>query len=179
MDNKNTLTEIVFILDKSGSMESILDDTIGGFNSFLREQKLVDGDANMTLIQFSTNVTRTFTGKNLKDVEPLTKDTYRPSGWTALLDAMGVGITETVERIATKRKPTTDANAYFSDDNYIEHVAKAAREFNNLRAVLANGFYDRVVIPRSIGTGRADLYNKAPQVLEYIMSEIRKLYTSS
>lgn len=83
---------IAVILDKSGSMSSVKDDAIGGFNQFLMEQQgQHSGYFRLTL--FDTNVKDAYSGK-LKNMLPLTEDTYRPGGMTALLDAIGRTIVE-------------------------------------------------------------------------------------
>lgn len=76
-----------FLLDCSGSMESCWDDTIGGFNSFLADQKASGG--TLTLIQFDHEYQVTCERTKIDDVKPLTRETYKPRGSTALLDAIG------------------------------------------------------------------------------------------
>lgn len=77
----------VFLLDVSGSMESCWDDTIGGFNSFLRDQIPFGG--TLTLIQFDHEYKVTCERTKIEDVKPLTRETYKPRGSTALLDTIG------------------------------------------------------------------------------------------
>ena len=77
----------VFLLDRSGSMETCWDDTIGGFNAFLNEQKADGG--TLTLIQFDHEYHVTCERNKINDVTPLTRETYKPRGSTALLDAIG------------------------------------------------------------------------------------------
>jgi len=77
----------VFILDRSGSMEICRDDTIGGYNAFVSDQKEFGG--TMTLVQFDHEYEVTYKQKNIGDVEPLTRETFHPRGSTALLDAIG------------------------------------------------------------------------------------------
>jgi len=77
----------VFLLDCSGSMESCWDDTIGGFNSFLNDQKATGG--TMTLIQFDHEYQMTYECIKIDEVAPLSRETYKPRGSTALLDAVG------------------------------------------------------------------------------------------
>lgn len=82
-------TAIIAILDKSGSMMSLKNDTIGSFNSFLREQKAIPGDVTMTLALFSDRYDLVHRNVPLHEVLELTEQTYNPSGGTALLDAIG------------------------------------------------------------------------------------------
>lgn len=79
--------ERVFILDRSGSMDSCWDDTIGGYNAFISSQKELGG--TMTLIQFDHEILESYKDVPIADVIPLTRDTYKPRGSTALLDAIG------------------------------------------------------------------------------------------
>jgi Mg-chelatase subunit ChlD len=97
-------SEILFILDRSGSMASMRADAIGGFNSFLADQKKVKGKANLTLIQFDHEYEQQHASTPLKDVAPLTEATYVPRGSTALLDAMGRGISDLKARAKSKDK---------------------------------------------------------------------------
>jgi len=104
MVKKKLFSEIVVIMDKSGSMWHARTDTIGGFNKFLSEQKKVPGKANLTLIQFNTSYNFTYNGVDIKDVVELNEDTYVPNGMTALLDSVGRGIIETEKRIKESDK---------------------------------------------------------------------------
>jgi hypothetical protein len=81
------MTSRIFILDRSGSMETIRDDTIGGYNAFVDSQKQFGG--TMTLIQFDHECIETYVDKPIAQVEPLTKETFTPRGSTALHDAIG------------------------------------------------------------------------------------------
>lgn len=91
-------TVIGVVLDKSSSMNSVRDATISGFNEFLMTQKEAEGRCDLTLVQFSDTHETTHDMVNVHDVPELTEDTYRPSGMTALLDAIGT----TIDSIGTK-----------------------------------------------------------------------------
>ena len=93
-------TDITVILDKSGSMEARRTDAIGGFNALVDDQKVQPGVAALSLVQFDTSYEVSFTEKAVVDVPALTMETYRPSGGTALLDAMGKTIDATGKRLA-------------------------------------------------------------------------------
>lgn len=97
--------EIVLIIDKSGSMDTIKDDAIGGFNSFLTEQKDIERDANVTFVLFDDRYDLIHNGKDIHEVDELTKKTYRPSGTTALLDAVG----RTVDRVGERLNELTNS----------------------------------------------------------------------
>jgi len=82
-------TKIICILDRSTSMGSIIDESIKGFNSFLKEQKMMKGEATMTVHFFDTNYTTLFKDVDIQHVEEFTKNSYVPQGMTALYDAIG------------------------------------------------------------------------------------------
>lgn len=86
---RKDLTELVFILDMSGSMGRLTEDTIGGYNTLLEEQKKQEGDALVTTILFDDRYIVLHDRVPLKDVKPLTDKEYRPLGCTAMLDAVG------------------------------------------------------------------------------------------
>ena len=86
---KNNKTELVFILDRSGSMSGLESDTIGGFNSMLKKQKGEPGEAFVTTVLFDTRFERKHDRVKLEDVAELTAADYIPGGCTALLDAIG------------------------------------------------------------------------------------------
>lgn len=89
MKKNKDVVEIVVVLDSSGSMQIIKNDTIGSFNSFLSSQKELEGKANLTLITFSDKTAVIKEGIDIKEVSPLNTETYQPHGGTALLDALG------------------------------------------------------------------------------------------
>ncbi len=89
---KNNVTEIVFILDRSGSMAGLETDTIGGFNAMIEKQKKLDGKCYVSTVLFD-NVSEVIHDRvNLKDVRPMTENEYYVRGCTALLDAIGGAI---------------------------------------------------------------------------------------
>ena len=97
---KKDFTEIVFILDESGSMSDLQSDTIGGFNSLINKQKSEEGEAVVTTILFSTESRIVHDRVPLNDVKKMTTKDYCPNGCTALLDAVG----EAVEHISIIHK---------------------------------------------------------------------------
>ena len=112
--NKN-YTHISVILDRTGSMESIRDDTIGGFNAFLKEQQQQAGTATLTLVQFDTQdpyeVIHQFTA--IQTVSELTRKTYVPRASTPLLDAIGRGINDLEQRLAEMEASQKPARVVF------------------------------------------------------------------
>lgn len=97
MKNK---TDITIILDRSGSMESVKSDTIGGFNSFLGEQQKIEGEAVLTLVQFDDQYEVVYLDKEIARADKLSTETFVPRGMTALYDAIGRTINETGKRLA-------------------------------------------------------------------------------
>ena len=85
-------TELVFILDMSGSMEHLTDDTIGGFNSVLKEQAAKDGEALVTTYLFNNSSHMLHDRLPIGEVASMTRDDYRAGGCTALVDALGEAI---------------------------------------------------------------------------------------
>jgi Mg-chelatase subunit ChlD len=95
----NNSTYITIVLDRSGSMEEIAKQTIAGFNSFLKEQQSVKGDAKITLVQFDHEYQPVYEAIDIHIAPELTRKTYVPRGMTALLDAIGTTIKSTREKI--------------------------------------------------------------------------------
>ena len=89
---RKNLTEIVFILDRSGSMSGLESDTIGGYNSLLNKQKKEEGEAYVSTILFDDRQEVLHDRVNLKDMQPMTEKEYYVRGCTALLDAVGGAI---------------------------------------------------------------------------------------
>jgi uncharacterized protein YegL len=89
---KNNITELVFILDRSGSMAGLESDTIGGFNSMIEKQKKQDGDCYVSTVLFD-NVSEVLHDRvKLEDVPKMTDNDYTVRGCTALIDAIGGAI---------------------------------------------------------------------------------------
>lgn len=92
MKAKNNVTELVFILDRSGSMSGLEGDTIGGFNAMIQKQKKEEGEAYVSTILFD-NVSEVLHDRiKLKDVPKMTDEEYTVRGCTALMDAIGGAI---------------------------------------------------------------------------------------
>lgn len=89
---KNNLTELVFILDKSGSMAGLERDTIGGFNAMIEKQKKEDGECYVSTVLFNDTSEVIHDRAKLTDVQPMTEKEYFVCGCTALLDALGGAI---------------------------------------------------------------------------------------
>ena len=101
----SNLTEIIAILDRSGSMEHLTADTIGGYNSFIKEQQNVPGEAVLTTVLFDDQYELLHDRADIKKVRPITGKEYFARGSTALLDAMG----KTIAAIGAKLHNTPEA----------------------------------------------------------------------
>ena len=97
---KNNITELVFILDRSGSMSGLEGDTIGGFNSMIEKQKSVDGKCYVTTVLFDSDYDRIHDRVDLNEIPVMTEKDYYVRGCTALLDAIG----STIRHIARIHK---------------------------------------------------------------------------
>lgn len=91
-------TEIIFIIDKSGSMAHLAADTIGGFNGFIASQKALDGKATLTTVLFDTTWKTLYDGVDIHEVKSMTNSDYVAYGGTAMLDAIGETINKVQDR---------------------------------------------------------------------------------
>jgi hypothetical protein len=127
--NQN-LTEIAFILDRSGSMVALADEAIGAFNSFLNDQKKQPGECRFTLAIFDHEYRLEHDEKNVQEAPELNRDTYKPRGTTALLDAIGRtldDIGQKLSRTPEKDRPAKVIVAVLTDglDNASRDYSKA------------------------------------------------------
>ncbi len=103
---KSKKLELVFILDKSGSMAGLEADTIGGYNSMLKKQQKEEGEAFVTTVLFNHDYELLHDRINVKGISPITEDDYQVGGTTALLDAIG----STIQKISNVQKRTNEEN---------------------------------------------------------------------
>ena len=101
---KKNSTELVFILDKSGSMAGLEADTIGGYNAMLAKQKNEEGEATVTTVLFNHGVDLLHDRINVKGIAPITDMEYEVGGTTALLDAIG----SSIQKIGNVQKRTSE-----------------------------------------------------------------------
>ena len=94
--NRTNKTELVFILDRSGSMTGLESDTIGGFNSMIEKQKREPGEVKVSTILFDHEMLLIHDRMDLHTMKPLTERDYVVRGTTALLDAIGCAIDRTI-----------------------------------------------------------------------------------
>lgn len=107
---KQRATELVFILDQSGSMAGLERDTIGGFNSMLQKQRDAEGECRITTVLFNNHCQLLHDRINIRAVSPMTEREYRAGGSTALLDAIG----KTIRKLKDVQKGT--AKEYLTEN---------------------------------------------------------------
>jgi len=131
-------TQIVCILDRSGTMSSIINTAIDGFNEYLNKQKQLEDDATITVALFDDQYDLLYDNVPIKEVEPFTKDVWYPRGMTALHDAIGKTI-ETVrgnhKKMKKKDRPdkvlvciVTDGLENYSKEYNLNDIVKLTRE---------------------------------------------------
>ena len=124
-------THIVLVLDRSGSMETVKGDAIGGFNQFLLEQKAFPGKATMTLVQFDHEYDVLFDFVPIDHIAPLNEKSYQPRGMTRLLDAMGKTIKSVGHYLANKPESERPSKVVFAV--LTDGQENASVEFNRSR----------------------------------------------
>ena len=125
----NNLTELVVIMDRSGSMWPLADDIVNGFNSLIEKQKAdTNGDVHVTVVLFNTSFNVLYDCVDIKEIPKMTSKDYFPSGGTALLDAVGNTITSVGKRLADTPEEERPANVMFviTTDGY----ENSSREYN-------------------------------------------------
>ena len=127
----NGITELVFILDRSGSMSGMEKDTIGGFNSMIEKQKKEEGTALVSTVLFSNTSKVLHDRVDVKDIEPMTEKDYQVNGCTALLDAIGGAIRHigNVHKYARKEDVPEKTLFLITTDG----MDNASREFSSSR----------------------------------------------
>lgn len=132
----NNLTEIVILLDKSGSMDSKIKETVQSLTEFITEQKSESlvGEATISIILFSHETEVLYDGVNIKDIDMITENQYKPFGWTALNDAIGSTIESVHKRLyftPLEKRPNnvicviiTDGEENYSSKYNIQQIKK-------------------------------------------------------
>jgi uncharacterized protein YegL len=125
----DNLTEIAAILDRSGSMEHLTDDTIGGYNSFIKEQREQPGEARLTTVLFDDQYELLHDRVNIKKMKPITRREYSARGMTALLDALGKTINDIGAKLRDTPEPERPGKVIFFI--ITDGMENASKEFSN------------------------------------------------
>jgi hypothetical protein len=128
-ENQNKKVEIIVVLDRSGSMDSIKKQTIDGFNEFVDTQRDNGADTRITLVQFDHEYQMVYEAKKIGKIEPLNDHLYVPRGMTALLDAVGHTIKLTKKRFDHLKKGAPDKTIFvIITDGYENSSVKYTKE---------------------------------------------------
>jgi hypothetical protein len=191
---KENFTSINVIIDESGSMGKLTLDTIGGFNKFLDDQKVVPGEAVFTLCTFSTDYRLVHDFMKISSVPSLDIRTYRPAGGTALLDAMGTTINSVGQKLAAMPEEERPSKVIFliitdGEENSSKHFKKDQiasmvahqREVYKWEFVFMGANIDAISTGASLGIARRNAvnYNATSKGTESIygsMSDSMKSY---
>lgn len=192
---KKKLMELVFILDRSGSMSGLEGDTIGGYNGLLEKQKKESGQAVITTVLFDDKYELLHDRINLQGINPITDKEYYVRGTTALLDAIG----KTINKIANAQKHTKEeeqaeqvmfvittdgmenASREFSYEKIRQMIEKQKEKFN-WEFIFLGANIDAIATAASLGINedRAATYNSDEegtnlnyQVLNALVSDMR------
>lgn len=189
---KNNITELVFILDRSGSMGGLESDTIGGFNSMLEKQKKLDGKAYVSTILFDNETEVLHDRLQIQDIKPLTDDDYYVRGCTALLDAIGGAIhhIENIHKYAriedvpehTMFVITTDGMENASHKYSLKKVKQMIehnKKKHNWEFLFIGANIDAIETARSFGIdeSRAVNYNADSQGTRIVYESVEKAVT--
>lgn len=182
---KKDYTHIAIVLDRSGSMSSVKEATINGFNEFIVGQRQVKGEATVTLAQFDDVYEVVYDFVDLKTVPFLNERTYCPRNFTALLDAMGRTINETGKRLAAmpeSQRPErvimliqTDGMENSSkefDSGKILEMVTHQRDKYNWQFIFLGANQDAILTAQSYGiqVGKAITYAHSALGTEYVYS---------
>lgn len=166
-------TEIIFVIDKSGSMAHLAGDTIGGFNGFIEGQKALDGKATLTTVLFDTTWKILHDGVDIHEVKPMTTADYSTYGGTAMLDAVGEIINRVQDRhdeLGTEKPEnvlfviTTDGEENSSrkfNKSQIEKMIKHQTNGHGWKFMFLGANMDAVKEARSLGINQDYAVNYA------------------
>lgn len=175
MTKPNT-TLITVVLDRSGSMGPIAKDTIGGFNTFLTDQKKDPADeARLTLVQFDHEYNVIHSNMLLADVPELTAETYKPHGNTALLDAIGRTIAttgQTLSAMPENERPEAVVVVVITDGEenasreytkaQVAEMVKLQTEVYKWQFLFLGANIDAIQAGAAVGVGYANSMNYQP-----------------
>lgn len=165
----NEKTQIVCILDRSGSMSSIINDSIGGFNSYLEEQKKLPDEATITVALFDDRYDLLYDNVDINKIEMISKDVWIPRGMTALYDAIGKTINtvrETHKKLGNEKPDkvlvciVTDGEENNSNEYTCEDIKKLIKdcENDNWNFIYLAANQDAFKVGRSFGVSAGNTY---------------------
>lgn len=168
--SSNQKTHIICILDRSGSMASIMSDSIGGFNTFLRKQKELPDEATITVALFDDNYELLYDCVDIKEAKELTSAEWYPRGLTALHDAIGKTINNEKANLAKlgKEAPSkvlavvvTDGHENASQEYNIDAVRKLIKdcEKNNWNFIYMAANQDAFAVGSGFGISAGNTFN--------------------
>lgn len=179
---KKDLTELIVVLDESGSMGSVRNDTIGGFNTFLETHQKLPGEAKLTLVKFHTLTSILYDGVNVKEIKPLDNTTYFPGGGTALFDAVGKSIDIVSKRIQNSSDEEVPEKVIFlvltdGEENSSKEYAKD-KVFANIENMKKNFNWEFLFIGANQDAWTAGSSIGINQNINYNVSDTKKAMKS-
>lgn len=153
--------DIVFLLDKSGSMAGTEEDTIGGYNSFLEKERKKNNNSRVTTVLFDNNYEKLYDRVNISNVKKLSTKEYHVGGTTALYDAIGITIAE-----LDKNKPekvlfviTTDGLENASREYTKKNIKSLIEKHKNYEFIFLGAGIDSYSEGASIGIRKENISN--------------------
>lgn len=172
---KENFTSLNVIIDESGSMGPLANDTIGGFNKFLEDQKIVPGEAIFTLCKFDTDYHLVHDCVPISTVPNLNNKTYRPKAGTALLDAIGTTVDEVGKKLSVMPEEERPSKVLFlimtdGEENASKKYTKSRihemithqREVYNWEFVFMGANIDAIAEGASLGISTRNSMNYTP-----------------
>lgn len=170
---KDNHTAIVVVLDKSSSMQNVVKETISSFNTFIAEQKKLEGTATLTFATFNHEYDLVHDYINLATAPDLDSESYKTSGYTSLLDAMGKTINSVGNKLASmpeEERPSkvlflvmTDgaenSSVEFKDPVKIFEMVTHQKEKYNWEFVYIGANQDAIMVGSTLGVAAVNSYN--------------------
>ena len=173
--------DLIFLIDRSGSMYGSEEDTIGGFNSFIEKEKLKEGNTRVTTILFDHEYEMLYKRKDINNVDKLTREEYYVRGSTALLDAIGKTITTLDKEIDNKVLfvITTDGMENSSIE-FSKSQIKSMIQNHNWEFIFIGADIDSYSEARQLGIKKSRVanYDKSARGVEKMYSSIDFASTS-